>query len=55
MGDGKNLYMKMGYKRPGKAKLMYNFLLRFLTGLRLYRRWKKGYYKPFTAPYSLFL
>jgi GNAT superfamily N-acetyltransferase len=41
-GDGKHLSLKLRYKRPGKAKLMYNFLLRLLTGLRLYRRWKKA-------------
>jgi GNAT superfamily N-acetyltransferase len=38
MGDGKHLYLKMRYKRIEKAKLMYNILLRRLTGLRLPRR-----------------
>jgi len=32
-GDGKNLYLKMGYKRTEKAKLVYKLFLRRLTGL----------------------
>jgi len=41
-GNGKRLYLKMRYRRIEKAKLMYNLLLRRLTGLRLLRRGNKA-------------
>jgi Acetyltransferases len=42
MGNNKNLYLKMRYRRIEKAKLMYKFLLRRLAGLRLPHRGNKA-------------
>jgi len=39
MGDSKDLYLKIRYRRTEKAKLMYKLILRRLTGLwTLYRK-----------------
>jgi len=41
IGDGKDLFLKMRYRRTEKAKLMYNIFKRRLTGLWPVRRGNK--------------